>query len=413
MDPDTLKILSSFIGVIGGGIGVIGGVLGFYTFIDNNILRFKPRFNISERLFFSFDGKTPPSGLRGRTLKSIIFQIEITNGRNKIGRIDDFAIRIYNDSTTQPQAYMLYSEHILDRLPSKPASFDKEKINSFSPLSILGRSTKNTVIEFTPGQNGKIHIPTDSYLKMELLYALPNKKWKIAGKYTPGKFADCEKDNSSQDVVEYTLLGNTVERNKIEKILKQPPSALYKGVSGKQIDYYLRKPIWATKKIVSYPFKVLKVIVDVFILIVRHVIFTTLILPLINKKSQKLPRLTFGFPRAHLKSDTEKTLIRLKEKSQEIADNINKNADSAAQIKIIPDSRGFSIQRAKLTIKFYPSGEGYITVQDTDGYPQKFLFSMQLYEYPFGIRLWKVNNKVMTVDSACILFMDSFILLAY
>ncbi|KHT23479.1 hypothetical protein RC96_03410 [Pectobacterium carotovorum subsp. carotovorum] len=105
--------------------------------------------------------------------------------------------------------------------------------------------------------------------------------------------------------------------------------------------------------------------------------------------------------------------MRLKEKLQEIADNINKNADSEAQINILSNSQGFSIQRANLTIKFYPSGEGCITVQDTDGYPQKFLFSMQLYEYPFSIRLWKVNNKVMTVDSACILFMDSFILLAY
>ncbi len=413
MNPDTLKFLSSFIGVIGGGIGVIGGVLGFYTFIDNNILRFKPHFNISERLFFSFDENTPPSGMRGKLLKSIIFQIEIINGRNKIGRIDDFAIRIYNDSTTQPQVYMLYAESVLDRLPSKPTSFDKEKFNFFSPLSILGRSTKNTVIEFTPGQYGKIHIPTDSYLKMELLYALPNKKWKIAGKYIPNQFTDYEKDNSLQGIAEYTLLDKTVERNKIGKTLKQPPSALYKGISGKQIGYYLRKPIWITKKIVSYPFKILKVIIDILILSVRHIIFINLILPLINKKSQKLPKLSFGFPRAHLKNDTTKTIMRLKEKSQEIADNINKTADSAAQIKILPNSQGFSIQRAKLTIKFYPSGEGHITVQDTDGYPQKFLFSMQLYEYPFGIRLWKVNNKVMTVDSACILFMDSFILLAY
>ncbi|KHT23478.1 hypothetical protein [Pectobacterium carotovorum] len=248
MESDTLKILSSFIGVIGGGIGVIGGVLGFYTFIDNNILRFKPRFNISERLFFSFDEKTPSSGMRGKSLKSIIFQIEIINSRNKIGRIDDFAIMIYNDTTTQPHPYMLYAENILDRLPSKPTSFDKEKFNFFSPLSILGRSTKNTVIEFTPEQYGKVYIPIDSYLKMELLYSLPNKKWKIAGKYIPNRFTDYEKDNSLQGVAEYSLLDKKVERNKIGKTLKQPPSSLYKGISGKQIVYYLSKPIWVAKK---------------------------------------------------------------------------------------------------------------------------------------------------------------------
>jgi len=413
MNSDTLKILSAFIGVIGGGIGVIGGVLGFYTFIDNNLLRFKPRLNISERLFFSFDEKTLSSRIRGKPLKSIIFQIEIINGRNKIGRIDDLAVRIYDVSTTQPQPYMLYAESILDRLPINPASLDKDKFNFFSPLSISGRSTKNIVIEFTPEQFNKVYIPTDSYLKMELLFLSPNKKWKTAGVYVPNHFNDYAKDNPLQLIMEYSLLDRTVERSKLERSLKKPASNLYRGVSGKQLRYYLNRPIVATKKIFNYPFKILKLIFAFFILSVRHLIFKNIILPLINKKSKELPRPFFSFPRGNLKSDTAKTLVILKEKLQEIASNINKDADSRAQINITSNSDGFLIQRSKLTIKFYISGDGYITVQDTGGYPQMFLFSMQLYEYPLGIRLWKVNNKLMTIDSACILFMDSLILLAY
>lgn len=52
LDSDNLKILSSIIGFVGGVTGVIGGILGFFTFIDNYILRFKPRLNISGGLFF-------------------------------------------------------------------------------------------------------------------------------------------------------------------------------------------------------------------------------------------------------------------------------------------------------------------------------------------------------------------------
>lgn len=413
MDSETLKLLSSIIGVVGGIIGVVGGILGFFTFIDNNVLGFKPQLNISGRLFFSFEEKETAQGLRGKPLKSIIFQIEVINGRNKIGRIDDFAIRIYNQSTTQPKTFILYAENILDRLPSKPTFFDKEKFNLFSPLSILGRSTKNTVVEFTPERYRSVYVPTDGYLKMELLYALPNKKWKVAGTYTPHHFVTHNKSDELQGVMEYSLLDNAVERDKVEKVFKQPESGLYKGISGKYIGIYLRKPIYFIKKVIKYPFKIINLFVTLIILSAKHIIFTKLILPLINRKSKSLPRLTFSNPRAHLKNDTIKTLNRLKEKSQEIIDKINKQANDEAKIILTTINEGFSIQRGKLTIKFYYSGDGHITVQDTDGYPQRFLFTMKIYEYPFGIKLWKVNNKIMTTDSACVLFMDSFILLSH
>ncbi|HDR2789610.1 TPA: hypothetical protein QCJ61_003712 [Enterobacter asburiae] len=412
MDSDNLKILSSIIGFVGGVTGVIGGILGFFTFIDNYILRFKPRLNISGGLFFSFSDENPRHIPRGKALESIIFQIEVMNSRNKIGRINDFAIRIYNQSSTQPQEFLLYAKNILDRLPSKPTSLDKEKFNLFSPLSILGRSTKNTVIEFAPEPHRTINIPTDCYLKMELLYLLPNRKWKIAGAYNPSATMGRE-TNTLKGFVEYSLIDNAIERDEIKKILKRPKSSLYNGVSGKHIGIYLRKPIWITKRAIAFPFKVLKLITDSIIVYVRHIILTKLILPLINKKSKKLPRVNIGFPNAHLREDATNTLNKIKIKLQEIIDRINKHADKEAKITISSESSGFSMQRGRLTIKFYSPGDGHITAQDDNGYPHKFLFSMKLIEYPFGKRLWKVNDKNMTIDSACILFMDSFILLSY
>ncbi|MEN4520584.1 hypothetical protein [Pantoea agglomerans] len=413
MDFETLKVVRKIINSAGSLIGVIGGLLGFYTFIDNNLLKFKPYLNISGRLFFSFDRTKNNSCFKGDIIKSIIFQIEVINGRNKIGRIDDFAIRIYNQSTTKPMTHMLYAENILDRLPSKATFFNKEKDNFFSPLSVLGRSTKNIVIEFTPDLYMDVHVPDGGFLKMELLYALPNNKWKIAGIYTPHHFKNHKEDETSKEVVEYSLLDYAVRRGKAKNILKEPESGLYKGVSGKYLGIIFRKPIWFIRKTLKYSLSIIKLMIDAIVLCVKHLISTKIIIQLINKKSKRLPGIKISNARAHLGADTVNALNDLKKKSNEIIKEINSNADNLAQIKLTSDQEGFFIQRARLTIRFYKSGDGHITVQDTEGYPQKYRFSMELCEYPFGIRMWKVNNKIMSLDTACVLFMDSFILLAH
>ncbi|MBE0472259.1 MAG: hypothetical protein IBX55_22465 [Methyloprofundus sp.] len=406
MNLEALKVLSSI-------VGMIGGFLGVFVFIDNYILKFKPKLNISNRLFFRYKTEEKHPSLQGKSLESIILKIEALNKRNKIGQIDDFAVRVYDSRATHPSVYMLYAENVLEHLPSNSSYFDKIKFNSFSPISILGKSTKNFVVEFKPEKYLGVTLSPEGSLKIDLLYYLPEKGWKLAGTLMPYYYKEHNEQQDPNGIIEYSLLDKAVTRKEASKSLKQPDVGLYNGISGKYIGFYLMKPFWTMKNIVVYPFKVIKLIGALLEALTRQVASYCIVLPLINLKSKKLPRIQFSPARAHLIGDTDAALAICKNSIERIVEKINSEAESGAKITINDESSGFSIQRGKLKVKFYKSGDGHIQANDTGGYPQMFTFSMELVEYPFGLRLWKVNNKIMTVKTACIHVMDSFILLAH
>ncbi|WAL78737.1 hypothetical protein [Shewanella sp. DAU305] len=406
LNLDFLKVLSSV-------VGMIGGFLGFFVFFDNYILKFKPRLNISNRLFFRYKTEEKHPTIKGRSLESLILKIEAINGRNKIGRIDDFAVRVYDSRATLPSGYMLYAENVLERLPSISSSFEKDEFHSFSPVSILGRSTKNIVIEFKTEKYMGAAINPEGSLKMDLLYYLPKKGWRTVGTFSPYYFKGNNSQEDPNGIIEYSLLDNAVIRKEATKSLKQPEIGIYNGISGKYIGFYLMKPVWFLKRMATYPIKVIQLMGALMEALIRQVSSYCIVLPLIKLKSKTLPRMQFGNPRSHLVGDTTATLEKCKNNIEKIAEKINSKADSKAKITIRNENSGFSVQRGGLEVKFYKSGDGHIRAIDTGGYPQMFTFSMELVEYPFGLRLWKVNNKIMTVKSACIHVIDSFILLAH
>lgn len=392
---------------------MIGGFLGFFVFIDNYILKFKPRFNISNRLFFGYKKEEKHPSIKGKSLESVILKIEAINRRNKIGRIDDFAIRVYDSRATCPSGYMLYAENVLEKLPSNTSKLNKDESNSFSPVSILGRSNTNFVVEFKPEKYMGVTLNPEASLKLDLLYYLPKRGWKTVGTFTPYYFKGHNDKEDPNGIIEYSLLDNAVKRKDASKSLKDPDVGIYKGISGKYLGFYLMKPIWFFKRLATYPLKVVKLIAAILELTARQFSSHCIVLPLIKFKSKSLPRMQFGPARAHLIDDTLSSLKRCREYIEAISEKVNAKADSKAEITISDSSDGFSIRRGGLEVKFYKSGDGHIRASDTGGYPQMFTFSMELVEYPFGIRLWKVNKKIMTVKSACIHVMDSFILLAH
>ena len=392
---------------------MIGGFLGFFIFIDNYILKFKPKFNISNRLFFGYKTEEKQSSIKVRSLEFVILNIDAINKRNKIGRIDDFAIRVYDSRSTCPSGYILYAENVLDELPSNTAKLDKNESNSFSTVAILGRSNTNLVVEFKPEKYIGVSLNPEGRLKLDVLYYLPKKGWKTVGTFTPYYFKGHNDEENPNGIIEYSLLDNSITRADVSKSLKDPKAGIYKGVSGKYLGFYLMKPVWFCKRLVTYPLKVIKLTAALLELTVRQISSHCVVLPLINLKSKSLPRMQFGLAKAHLIDDTVLSLKKCRENIETISKKINAKADSKAEITISNSQDGFIIRRGGLDVKFYKSGDGHIRANNTGGYPHMFTFSMELVEYPFGIRLWKVNKKIMTVKSACIHVMDSFILLAH
>lgn len=391
---------------------MIGGVLGFFVFIDNYILKFKPRFNISNRLLFGYEAEDNHPGIKKNSLEFIILKVEAINRRYKIGQIDDFAIRVYDSRATCPSGYMLYAENVFESLPSSTSKLNKDESNSFSPVTILGRSNTNFVLEFKPEKHMGVFLNPNGSLKLDLLYYLPKKGWKTAGSFSPYYFKWHNDKDESSGIIECSLLDYAIKRDDASKALNEPEIGHYKGISGKYLGFYLMKPVWAIKRLATFPFKVVKLVTALLGLTARQISSHCVILPLINLKSKSLPSINFSLANSHLIDDTASALKKCRKNIEAISEKINARADSKAKITIQDSSNGFSIRRGKLEVNFYKSGDGYIRANDTDSHSHMFTFSMELVEYPFRIRLWKVNNKIMTIKSACIHIMDSFILLA-
>jgi len=308
---------------------------------------------------------------------------------------------------------MLYAENFLEKLPSRASSFDEGDLNSFSPVSILGRSSKNFVVEFKPEKYMGTTINPEGGLKLDLLYYLPEKGWRPVETYTPYYYKGSDDQEDPSGIIEYSLLDSAVTRKNASKALRSPESGLYRGVSGKYIGFYVMKPVWFVKKIATYPVKIRNLIIALIEVSSRQVMLYCIAWPVIKYKSKKLPRMEFRPAKSHLASDTNLALKKCKEHIRKLAEEINNTADSSALIIVKSEADDFSFRRGGLEVKLYKSGDGHIRANDVNGYPQIFSFSMELVEYPFRLRLWKVNNKIMTIRSACIHIMDAFILLAH
>lgn len=343
----------------------------------------------------------------------MILKVEAFNRRNKIGRIDDFAIRVYDSRATSPSGYMLYAENVLEQLPSKASDLSSDELSSFSPVSILGKSNTNFVVEFKPEKYMGVTLNPEGSLKLDLLYYLPKKGWKRVGTFMPYYFRGNDDKEDPNEAIEYSLLDNAVTRKEASESLNDPEVGIYKGISGKYRGFYLMKPIWLLKRVAMYPVKVFKLVYALLVLFLRQISDHLIVLPLIKLKAKKLPRMQFKSAKSHLIEDTKSSLKQRRDNIEKISNKINAKADSKAEITISDSYYGFIIRRGGLEVKFYKSGDGHIRANDTGGYPQMFTFSMELFEYPFGIRLWRVNKKNMSIRSACIHVMDSFILLAH
>lgn len=401
MSLETLKIVSSI-------IGMIGGVLGVFVFIDNYILKFKPKFNISNKLYFKFFEQKQERFVRGRDVESVTIKIELINERNRLGRIDDFAVRLYDSRSTSPSSFMMYPENVYDHFSSDGI----KDASSFSPISVLGRSHTNLILEFKPTKNLSSLIVPDSIIKMDLLYFQQKSGWKKIDSFSPHYFETYDKN--SNGTMEFSLLDSAVRRKGAEDVLKRPKVGIYKGISGKYLGYYLLKPYYWLKKVASYLLSILELVQSLFMMLARDFLNGFIVLPMIKAKSKALPRINFRSARSHLISDTDDALIKCKKYLKGMIESINSKAESEAKVTIV-DRVGseFSIMRGKLEVKLYKGGDGYIGISDTGGFPSVFTFRMEIVELPFGVKLWKFDGKYMSLRSACIKILDSFILLSH
>jgi hypothetical protein len=433
----------STIQIVSGIIGSVGGILGFWTFIDNFILKFNPKFKIANILFF----QSIPYGKQDALYTSSIFvKVDIINTRNKVGKIDDFALRIYDDNSTSPNSDMFFATYKLGNVFSPNIILDNSLKELFASIPMPNKSIISQVVEFQPETCSRPYIKGKS-LKVDLIYYGVASGWKLIKTFSLYCHNTIEKKRNDT-IVEYSIMDIMTIRGKVKHSIKKPKTAFYKGLTDKYLGIYIRQPWYFIKAKFLYPVKVGKLLVDVTKIATLCVWSKCIMLPIIISKSRKIPRLNIICGRQHLVNDTNKALQIMYKNIKSILKKFNDKCESDAKITISSfeeEVNNFIVSRGNLSVKFYKSGDGHIHIQEYYGYSSatvqnplfkdihnspnnkalqrkvntqgkcgnRIKFSMEIIEYPLGIRLWKIEGKVMSLRTACIYIIDYVCLLAH
>ncbi len=232
------RILNFDLTILGNFLAITGGFLGIYSFIDNYLLKFKPKIFISNIVSFKIEItekylKYPEYSRKNYSVKSIICTLEIGNHRNKYGVINDIAIKIYDRNNLNPSPRFFYAKKDLE-FPlqnSNEEEFKAIKKISFSPINILPKSSKKVHIEFSSIYDYVEMIPKSKHNYIEIYYQL-GKKWY----YDSGYFLYEEREQENNNLlVTFKTLDRDVERDKLPQQSRRAYPIVFFGESTRKI----------------------------------------------------------------------------------------------------------------------------------------------------------------------------------
>ncbi|WP_157768590.1 hypothetical protein, partial [Burkholderia ambifaria] len=143
MDPSSITSAVDIVKGISTALGIIGGLLGAYTFIDAYVLRFKPKFVAGDRVYLVYAKNKADYTY----LSSLVIQFEVFNHRNKLGRIEDVFVRIYDSRQLEASILDLFPIASLEEMPISREGVVLARRLSPAPLAIPNKSSKTLTLE--------------------------------------------------------------------------------------------------------------------------------------------------------------------------------------------------------------------------------------------------------------------------
>lgn len=396
-------------------IGLVGGTLGAYAFVDNYLLKFKPKIYMSTQVLF----KQKETKLNRKELDNIVLTLEIANRRKKYGLIYDLAVRIYKTDEINPDTLIYYSSEIAAELIFDGDQVTINDIKPFTPISVLPNSSKSAVLLFGDVVNRSKVIDVNSYANfyVELFYQCkPKGKWRFVDKiflYNLSERNRLEKREVDANTIYFTSLNYDNSRTKIEKTKKSPTTTIYTGAFHREkiakyyrITYTLRKPFLYIFAIFQGPFIYVK-------LFINKITDKVIRIPILKKysKSSQQPKIIFG--NKDLKPFTIAAISELHEILSELADAINKGIDESRTVKVNEiQQQSFVISCYHMSLKIYMSSDTSIRVQEVNAqYGSKIRFNYMLKENILKQRTWQLEKVgYMSTRSFAIKILDFLVL---
>ncbi len=412
----NIRALQDFLGEkwLANLLGIVGGTLGIYAFVDNYILKFKPRIYIASQVIF----KLKDNRHARKELDKIILSLEISNNRKKYGLIHDLAIKIYTSDEINPDTVIYYSSETSSKIVSNEENVSFEDLKNYSPISVLPNSSKSITVLFGEVVNrSKTSINDRKDFYYELYYQINGKgKWKYATRAYLYNLKDShfmDGKDYGEDFVLFTSLDFNSTREKLNKIKEKTITTIYRGAFHQAKDSFLRHWRYRMTKPFSYCKDFFQLIGINIKLFANREIDRKLKVPIILKyaKAKRGGRLTFGNKK--FAEITVNAIEELGEVLVQMAEVINKNALPELKIKVEKKADSeIQISCYHMFLKIYKSGDGHIQVQEADSlHGSKVRFSLQLKENLFNYQYWYLrNNGYTTIRSLALKIIDFLML---
>jgi len=226
-------------------IGIVGGLLGFYSFIDNYLLRFKPKFVIGDRLYLTY--KQHPKYPAHSHLSSLVVQFEIFNHRNKLGRVEDLCFRIYDSLEIEAKVTTLFASAYLEDMPVERLDVLTAKRSPMGPAAIDHKSSKTLVVEMCPEKNMGQFINPNGQIRIETLYKSSNGKWVHFDSLAVYAVYDEKNTAAEYTIYNFDLVNKYSERETIKKKKLRRKVNSYTGISNYQITRWRNILTWKLK----------------------------------------------------------------------------------------------------------------------------------------------------------------------
>ena len=389
-------------------LGLTGGLLGLWTFIDSYIIKFKPKIYFGTRVFFDTIKDT-----KHTRLQAIICSLEFCNHRKKYGVIYDFAIRIYNADEINSKSAVYYATELVDKVPIHIKDLEIQDKRIFNPITVLPNSNQSVNLILSENINGyKMVLTQIGNCYIELYYQKePDGKWYFIDKmhlYSKDQYNHIE-----DKYIDLSILKNDSTRKKLDGMLRLQKTNLYTGASQKHLKNKIRHCLYKFIKIPFYRIKDVLVSIPFYSSFLINTIWDKFVkIPIIKKYGIKIekPNIKIGSP--ELKPITNIAFAQILNELQNFANQINKNANHEARIIIKQMDNKIILQRYRLSINFYISGDSSIQVNELNAVLNSRLsFSIKLRNGLWNKKYWYLNNYgFISIKSFVVRVLDAFII---
>ena len=396
-------------------VGLIGGILGFWSFIDNYLLKFKPKIFASSRVIFNFNEQK----MTLSQLDNVALTMEISNHRKKYGSIHDLAARIYSTNEINPNPVTYFSSDIAEKIDLGEMIYVLSGITEFLPIAVEPNSSRSVIIMFGGAVNDiKQSIPSGGDYYLELYYQeKPKSKWVFIDRLYLYNITLMPKRgqatwNKLQSV--FTTINFEDSRRHLSEENRKRITTIYRGAMHRQRvewfnlikSFFINK--WSGAKQL-FTFCTIKVALGV-----RWILDQSLYLPVIHKYNKNRRRINFRLGNPETKPLVLQGINDLKEELKSLIIDLNKFTDQERQISIRDEKpEEFTISRHHMWLKIYKMSDESIRVQEVNSNrgKSKIRLTLSVKRTAFKTSYWQLKDgNVLSLRSFAIKILDFLVL---